>query len=160
MTKKDDTNTEIHTAMPKAIVGTEHIIEVDEDEAIIQVNEWLDKKRVLRSKRSVPLLKELYEATAGGLLIPNPNDGTIVQKLIWPIEGKDSSGNVTDTLKVLTYKARIRHSELDLKGVSPSDQTGMFIAAAAAATKNPKALISKLDLMDIGYCQLAARFLF
>lgn len=112
--------------------------------AIAEVDKWLDMKKVSQSKRETykDHIEILVESVVEGNLILN-EDGSWLQKLMFPIEGEMS---VTE----LVFKPRLNRRSVipHLNGVKASDGDGRIVAYMAALTGKPKNLLNSLDFED------------
>jgi len=111
---------------------------VSREVATVEVEEWLNKKRIYQSVReqqkdSIDLLIDavmLGDITIG-------DDNTITHKLV----------NPTGDIKEMKYKARISESDTrgPLSGVKGNDAEGRLNAYIQALTGTPKNIIAALD---------------
>lgn len=112
--------------------------------AIAEVDKWLDMKKVSQSKREAykDHIEILVESVVEGNLILN-EDGSLTQKLIFPIEGEMS-------VSELVFKPRLNRRNVipHLNGVKSSDGDGRIVAYMAALTGKPKNLLNSLDFED------------
>lgn len=118
---------------------------VTREQATIEVNSWLDKKKVYESTResqkdSIDLL---IEAMVSGDLTLNQDTNEFKHKLLFP---ENTSNEIVD----LTYKSRLNDKMLKpyLNGVSPKDAEGRLTAYVSALTTQPKGLLEGLDTAD------------
>lgn len=116
---------------------------ISREAAEAELNGWLDAKKVFQTVREGDAGKQNIDDIIGfimeGVLEVN-TDGTLKHNLIFPL-GENS------TVRELTYKQRLNDKMVQpyLKGVSPSDAFGVFLAYAAAATDQPKNILNALD---------------
>lgn len=116
---------------------------VSRDSAEAEITQWLDGKKVFASTREGDAGKQNIEELIGfvmqGILEVN-DDGTLKHNLVFPLGD-------TSSIKELVYKQRLNDKMVSpyLKGVSPSDAFGVFLAYAAAATDQPKNILNALD---------------
>lgn len=115
---------------------------VSREIATVEINGWLDKKKIYLSTReaqkdSVDLL---IEAMVNGDLILDDKSNEFTHKLLFPLT------EVTE----LKYKARLSDRMLrpHLQGVKANDADGRLSALVAALTSTPKAVIDELDSAD------------
>lgn len=117
---------------------------ISRENAEAELTAWLDQKKVFQSVREGDGGKQNIEDMIGfimqGILEVN-DDGTLKHNLVFPL----GEGQVA--VRELSYKQRLNDRLVApyLKGVSPSDAFGMFIAYAAAATDQPKNILNALD---------------
>ena len=116
---------------------------ISREAAEAELTGWLDAKKVFQSVREGDAGKQNIDDIIGfimeGVLEIN-TDGTLKHNLIFPL-------GETSSIKELSYKQRLNDKMVQpyLKGVSPSDAFGVFLAYAAAATDQPKNILNALD---------------
>lgn len=116
---------------------------ISREQAESEITAWLDQKKVFQSTREGDAGKQNIEEMIGfvmqGILEVN-DDGTLKHNLVFPLGD-------TSSIRDLTYKQRLNDKMVNpyLKGVSPSDAFGVFLAYAAAATDQPKNVLNALD---------------
>ena len=127
---------------------------ISKDIAQIEVEKWLDHKKIGSKKRELQKdnIDTLIDAIAEGALVLK-DDCTLVHTLKFPTDGELS-------IKVLEYKPRIKMEtiQVHLQGVKAADADGRVNAYIAALTSKPKDLIKKLDTEDYSICQSVAIF--
>lgn len=133
--------------LPKGVVMTA-------EQAEKEVNDWFDYRRIKPGARDNyneevgkdALLEKLVEGFEYGLLIFNPENGHLIQKLEFPYQSEKGGVSV----KQLDWKPRFREKELanPLKGVKPNDREGRMKAHVAAITGIDMQLIGSLDYSD------------
>lgn len=114
---------------------------ISEEQAIKEIDSWLDYRKVSDSKRIINR-NSIYHLQMGimeGNLVLN-EDFTLEQKLKFPIG---------DTTK-LVYKPRLEMGAVaeTLKGVLPTDSIGNTLAYGAALTGTAMQLMKKLNSED------------
>ncbi len=123
------------------------------DQATIEVNEWLDYKKISDKRRedNKESIDSLVESICDGTLEFDGSAHTIKQNLKIPFE----SG-----LKELVYKSRITVKDINqhMKGVSVSDIDSRVVAYVAALTNTAKGIILNLDTEDYKVGQSIAIF--
>lgn len=113
---------------------------ISREAAEAELTAWLDQKKVFQSVREGDAGKQNIEDMIGfimeGVLEVN-EDGTLKHNLIFPL----------NQIRDLKYLQRLNDQLVQphLKGVSPSDAFGVFLAYAAAATDQPKNILRALD---------------
>ncbi len=115
------------------------------EQAVIEVNKWLDTKKIFKSTREAREddIELLIEAIQEGVLIYNEEDNSFTHKLLHPIMNEKS---VTE----LKYLGRLNDNIIRpyLKGVDPSDGDARLLATLAALTGTAKGILSALDSVD------------
>jgi hypothetical protein len=113
---------------------------VTREVAIVEIDNWLDQKKVYPSTREtckadIDLLIDAM--VAGDLILDN---GSFKHKLLFPLEG----------LIELTYKPRLNDAMVKphMQGVKNGDGDGRLAAHTAALTSQPKRIIESLDSAD------------
>lgn len=105
---------------------------------------WLDFKKVNEKKRedSEDSIEELINAICDGNIIVK-EDCTIEHTLIFP----QGEGGM---IKVLTYKPRLKMSEIEARSakVKPGNSQEIIRAYICALTEQPSAIIKELDTED------------
>jgi|SRR6478609_1964830 len=117
---------------------------ISREAAEAEFNAWLDQKKVFQSVREGDAGKQNIEDMIGFIMqgvIEVNDDGTLKHNLVFPL------GENSLAIRDLTYKQRLNDKMIQpyLKGVSPSDAFGVFLAYAAAATDQPKNILNALD---------------
>jgi hypothetical protein len=114
---------------------------------------WLDGTKVMPSKRVAAKvdIEMMTEAIQDGLLVVN-EDLTITHKLLYPLEAI-SELNYKSRLSVEEPKSRLQQFKSD-------DVHGMIHAYVATLTKQPLAVIGKLDRKDYRISTAIAGFFF
>ncbi len=118
---------------------------VSREVAISEVDQWLEKKKIMASQREAQKdsIEMLVDAICEGILVLNETTNEFTQNLLFPLEGEQA-------LKELKYKSRINDKILQpyLVGVKPSDADGRLIALWAALTGTSKNILMSLDTGD------------
>ena len=118
---------------------------VSRDVAQVDVEAWLDFKRVSQKKREVQTdsIDALIDAVSDGILTINDETFEITHHLIFPFEG-DSP------LNELVYKPRLKVKQIhaNLSGVKTGDTDGRLAAYVAALTSKNSQIIKNLDTED------------
>lgn len=116
---------------------------INKEIATAEINQWLDKKKVLESKREFykDHIEILIEALCEGLLTVG-EDGTITQILSFPLE----EAQITE----LKFKPRLNRKMVTphLNGVKASDGDGRILAYMSALTGQSKNILNTLDFED------------
>lgn len=122
-----------------------------------EVKSWMDFKQVSARKREqkniVEAVEKMINAFEDGILVLNPDNFDITQKLLFPM-GVDTKTNQ------LVFKARTPYSKIqnELKGLAVDD-IGKFVPAyIAASTGEPKAVIAAMDTEDFAIASAIATF--
>lgn len=128
---------------------------VDIEVAKLEVEKWLDYKKIRSGKRQslTDNIESLEEAICEGIIVLD-DKMNLVHHLLFPLEKED------DKVEILTYKPRIKLETLHihLQGVKPGDADGRITAYIAAVSGQTKGLIKKLDTEDSGIAQAIALF--
>lgn len=116
---------------------------VDRDTATLEIESWLDKKKVYESTREAQKdsIELLIEAMMAGDLTLDSKTNEFTHKLLIP-----ESANITE----MKYRARLNDAILRpyLNGVKGGDADGRLLAYTAALTQQPKNILSALDTAD------------
>jgi len=127
---------------------------MDEKSAKLEVEKWLDFKRVKPKKRtdnedSIQIMIEAFEE---GVLTLDEKTHEITQHLTFEAAGKKS----------VTYKPRLKvgESQRRLKGVKSTDGHAMLMAYVSELTGENSAVISDFDSEDYGIARTIATFFF
>lgn len=127
---------------------------VTKEQAEIEVNEWLDFKKVGSAKRESQeeQIKALVNAIAEGDLVLNEKK-EFVQTLKVPV-------GVEIKIETLTYVPRINMETVHakLQGVKSNDADGRVLAYIAALTGKAKSILKSMDTEDYGVAQAIAIF--
>ena len=127
---------------------------VDLETARVEVEKWLDFKRVRESKREAnkETIDALVEAVSEGQLVVN-EDHSLTHTLDVPTGGETA-------LTSLTYKPRltVQDTHSKMKGVKANDVDGRIIALVSALCGKPASLEGKLDTSDYSISQNVALF--
>lgn len=119
-------------------------LKVQLEQAVEEIDGWLDKKKVFPSAREEyqSLIDTLVEAISLGYLSLN-DKGEFKQELLFPLKEEQA---VTH----LDYKARLNDRMLEpyLKGVKSGDGTARIVAYLACLTGQAKGIIKALDTAD------------
>lgn len=125
--------------------------------ARLEVEKWLDYKKVKSSKREN--LSDQID-----ILVDNVVDGTLVleegckftHELSFPLKNEEGK----DKLKTLIYKPRVNVQQINTKmtGLKPTDADGRILGYIAALTDQPLALIAKMDTEDVSIGKAFAMF--
>ncbi len=117
---------------------------VTREQATIEIESWLNKKKVYQSVReaqkdSVDLL---IEAMMTGDLVLDQEKNEFIHNILFP----DAIGGVTE----FRYKSRLNDKMLipHLQGVKSNDADGRLLAHTAALTDQPPALLKGIDSAD------------
>jgi len=120
---------------------------VARDVAELEIESWLDHKKVKSKKResNADQLERLVEAVQDGVLKFDEANGHLVQILNFPIGDNDQ-------IKELSYKPRLKVGESHrfLKGYASDDMDGRMLAYVCAITNQPKNILTGLDTDDYG----------
>lgn len=123
---------------------------IDLNVATLEVDKWLDNKRVRAKKREEQRdsIDTLIDAIAEGELVLD-DDFNLIHNLRFPV------GNEGHEIKQLTYVSRIKVSDIrkSLKGVKGGDSHGHMLAYVSALTAKPVAILSQLDTEDYPIAQ-------
>lgn len=113
---------------------------VTREVAIVEIDKWLDQKKVYPSTRETckAEIELLVDAMVEGDLTLDGK--SFKHKLLFPLE------DVTE----LTYKSRLNDAMVKphMQGVKAGDGDGRLAAHTAALTSQPKRLIESLDSAD------------
>lgn len=127
------------------------------EKAQVEVEKWLDTKKVPAKKREEykEYIETMVDAIVAGIFVMDDN-GTITHELFYPTKGDNDEIGVAK----LVYKPRLKVKEVSaaMTGVKPGDSTGMIVAYISAISGQPKAVIKDLDSSDYAYCQAVAIF--
>ncbi len=128
---------------------------IDRETAFAEVEKWLSAKKIPVSDREKK--KEQIETIVAAI-----QDGRLTletnlmfkQTLLFPI------GSSEKPIEELTYLNRITQESINIrtKNVSPGDLDGRIKAYAAALTRQPDAIIGKLDSADLSLCESIVNF--
>lgn len=137
---------------------------ISKEQAEVEINSWLDYKKVSKSKReeNKAYIETLVDAMMDGILSMDGEQDKISSKedymsfthfLKFPTEGETP-------LISLRYKARLKVMTVQsvLRGLKGDDSQAFIIAYACALTSQPKALIQALDTEDYKITQAIAVF--
>ena len=127
---------------------------VSQEQAQLEVEKWLDMKRVSPKKRETyaDAIESLVDAVVFGQLVLT-DDLHFVQTLDVPTEG---DAPVTE----LKFKPRLKVGEVhsQMNGVKSGDADGRVTALIAALTGKPKGVVKALDTTDYSVAQNIALF--
>ncbi len=116
---------------------------VNRETATLEIESWLDKKKVYESTREAQKdsIELLIEAMMAGDLTLDPKTNEFLHKLLIP-----ESAGITE----MKYRARLNDAILRpyLNGVKGGDADGRLLAYTAALTGQPKNILSALDTAD------------
>ena len=119
---------------------------VSHEMAELEVNSWLDSKRIFDSQREgyKEQIDYMIEAIVRGNLSLDEATNVFTQKLEWPIEHDG------ETVEKLSYKPRINDTMLKpyMNGVKPTDVNAFQIAYLACITGRNKTIVSSMDSID------------
>ncbi len=128
---------------------------ISKEQAIIEVDSWLDYKKVSEKKRESQKdsVEALVEAVMDGSLTLDSGTKEFTHTLKFPTDGEKPC-------RELVYKPRLRVSSTHahLQGVKANDADGRILAYVAALTSKPKDLIKALDTEDYSVAQSVAVF--
>ena len=130
---------------------------VDRDTAALDIERWLDHKKVSSRKREQR--KDEIES-----LIAEVQDGTLVVddncNLVYSLKFSISDEGGSVAVDELKFKPRLRASDLEpyLKGVKATDADGRVRAYVCALTNKPVGIVSKLDTEDKSIAENIALF--
>lgn len=114
-------------------------------EAIKEINEWLDYKKVRPKKRETneDSIEELVDAIECGDLIFDKDTKELKLQLAVPL-------GTNEQIKELTFKARISVGEVHpyLKKIKTGDGDGRLLAYVKALTNETDILIESMDTGD------------
>lgn len=117
-----------------------------------EVLKWLDLRKVKDSKRDDTLVDYLVESFIDGELVLC-EDLVLTQKLAFPLEFEKK-----ESINELSWQPRIRFKDVDFRNVKSGDTRGQMNCYAAAATKQPRAIIEALDTCDHSLTQTITTF--
>ena len=125
---------------------------VSRDVAMIEVEKWLDNKKLSDKKRETnkDSIDALIEGIEDGILSIDESDFSIKMNLDFPV----------GDLKTLTFKARLSVGELHkyLNGVKSTDGDGRILAYVCALTGQNSGLIKMMFLEDYSVASNIAYF--
>lgn len=124
------------------------------DKAKIEVDSWLDYKKVSDSRRDdrAEQIKTITYAISEGWLWLN-EDKSFTQKLKFPF-GKDTN---FEEIKYLP-RIPIDNIHMQLRAVKSDDADGRLLCHVSALTNMPRAILSKMDSDDYIVAQAIAYF--
>lgn len=116
------------------------------DQAIKEVEKWMDGKRISKRERDRNTIERIAGAISSGDLVIH-EDGRLTQTLLFPVE--NSEGEITATK--LEYKARLSYKDAKpyLQGINQANGLEFINAYATALTKQPRRVIEELDAVDM-----------
>jgi uncharacterized protein YeaC (DUF1315 family) len=127
---------------------------VSKEQAAIEVDKWLDAKKISASQREehADFVKALAEYISEGNLQLN-DDNTFTHTLKWPI-------GLSEDITELIYKFRLNPKQLKpyLSGVKAGDGNAMIYAHICALTSQNSGIITELDQEDIKIARSIAVF--
>lgn len=127
---------------------------IDRQTAEKEVTEWLDARKVGKSKREKQsdVIESMIEAMEEGRLVIEENR-SITYTLIEPIKGDK---DITE----LNFKFRITTEDIQIQmtGVNTKDVISVVLAYFSALTGVPKSVLRKLDSSDYSFGQGFASF--
>ena len=127
---------------------------VSKEQAIKEVDKWLDAKKISASQREehADFIKAIAEYISDGDLVLN-EDNTFTHALKWPI-------GVNESIDKLEYKFRLNPKQLKpyLSGVRAGDGNAMIYAHICALTSQNSGIITELDQEDIKIARSIAVF--
>jgi len=128
---------------------------VSKEQALIEVNEWVDFKKIAAKRRQdlQPVIENLAELVAEGDLIVESSNHTIKQVLKFPLGENGAT-------KELIFKARVSGNELQsaMNGVQFNDELGKTFARISASTGVTANVIKKMDSEDLAVASNIAVF--
>ena len=119
---------------------------VVKEAAIVEVNAWLDMRRVRPSVRAnlAANIEMIVEAVMYGCITIDPSTGVITQTLYDPIKDVNTNAVVIDKLE---YKTRLTMDEIEAASKAGSD-LAVSKAVAAALTGKAPAIFGKIQSSD------------
>jgi len=127
---------------------------VSKEQAVLEVEKWLDAKKISASQREEhsEFIKALAEYISEGDLTLN-EDNTFTHTLKWPI-------GLGESITELVYKFRLNPKQLKpyLSGVKAGDGNAMIYAHICALTGQNSGIITELDQEDIKIARSVAVF--
>ena len=125
--------------------------------AELEVNKWLDHKKVKDKKREnlQDQIDIMVDSIIDGSLVLD-QDLKFTHTLSFPIE--NAKGEVT--VRSLTYKPRLAVKEINsrMKGVKATDADARVVGYISALTEQPSAVLTSLDTEDNTLAQAFATF--
>jgi len=119
-------------------------MKVSREASEVEVNSWLDSKKVSEKKRTdyQDQIDILIEAISDGSLVLDSKTFVFTYSLKFPIEAEKEESGIIE----LKFKPRVKMDaiRLQMASVKSGDTMGMTFAYVAAITAQPKALIGKL----------------
>jgi hypothetical protein len=114
---------------------------IGRDIATLEVEKWLDHKKVKEKKRTAyeDAIETLVDAVCEGSLIVN-DDFTLKTKLDFPL-------GIDGTIKEFVFKSRVDINTVNaqMTGVKPGDGGARILATIAALTGQSKSVLGKMD---------------
>ena len=145
-----DTTKIADNSMPKTEKVTRKVAE-------LEVNKWLDHKKVKDKKREnlQDQIDIMVDSIIDGSLVLD-QDFKFTHQLSFPIE----NSNGETTVKSLTYKPRLSVKEINsrMKGIKANDPDARVVGYIAALTDQPRAVLTDLDTEDNAVAQAFATF--
>ncbi len=116
--------------------------------AEIEVEAWLDKKKVFQETRDKykDYVDIIVEAIMNGVLVLD-DKGEFTQILLFPLGGKGEGESSIESIK---YRLRVNDKQVSphMRGVKADDADGRLQALIAAITSQSKSVISNFDSAD------------
>lgn len=127
--------------------------------ALKELESWFDYRKMKESIRHNidddldrdVMLDKMVEGFVYGLLVFDPDNGRLIQKLEFPVENESK----TVSLSELTWKPRFKDSDLTepMRGVKNNDSSGRMKAYMQAITGTVKTKLGSLDYSDYSLSQ-------
>jgi len=153
-TKPESTATGVNQK-PSATTTTKK--KIPRDLAAIEIDKWLDFKRLTESKRetSQDNIDLMIECIETGTLILR-EDFVLEHKLVFPI--KNSDGQVT--VEMVEYKPRLMLRDINnkMKGVKVTDSDARLLGYLSALTGKPPGVLGAMDTVDNSIAQSIVSF--
>lgn len=122
-----------------------------------EINSWLDYKRIKAPKReeNQKIIDALVSDIQNGYLEFDEESMEFTYKLQFPLNAEGGNG-----IDRLTFVPRLTGADLEpyLKNAKAGDSDGRLRAYICALTKQPTAIIKKLDTCDMETCTNIALF--
>lgn len=129
---------------------------VTREQAVIEFNQWLDAKKIPRTRRvekngeESGQYLEVLEAVIDGDISFTP-DNEVIYKLKYPITGQSE-------MKELKFKFRITIGELQAKIGNIKDDNLRVFAVMSAYTGESTGMLKAMDTVDFGVASSVASF--
>lgn len=137
---------------------------LSEDAAIAELEAWFDYKKLspdLRDKSNEISGEDLYKkrlvaAMMYGKLSFNPADGTLKQKLTFPLTKEEGEVYLSE----LSFKPRLTRLDVNnaSKGIKLTDVEGKKAAHIAALTSVGIGVLNKMDELDRGISDIIVEY--